>query len=56
MMAPEQAPIFSQVPSVRNGRVVLLDRQHKVYDVNVALPELATAVNSVLATRSEESE
>ena len=49
-------PIFSQVPSVRNGRCVLLDRQHKVYDVNVGLPELATAVNSVLAIRSEESE
>ena len=30
-------PIFSQVPSVRNGRCVLLDRQHKVYDVNVCL-------------------
>ena len=49
-------PIFSQVPSVRNGRCVLLDRQHKVYDVNVGLPELATTVNSVLAIRSEESE
>ena len=49
-------PIFSQVPSKHHGRLVLLDRQHVLYDVNVNSSELSTAVNSVLAVRSDESE
>jgi len=47
-------PIFSQVPSTKNGRMVLLDRQHKLYDVDVSLEELVTSVNSILATRTAE--
>ena len=48
-------PIFSQVPAKENQRIVLLDREHKVYDVNVDLPELVTSVNSVLAIRSDKA-
>lgn len=44
-------PIFSQVPAVENGRVVLLDREHRLYNVNVGLDELVTTVKKVLAIR-----
>ena len=49
-----KGPLFSQIPRVVNGRIALLDRQHKVFDVEVDLEELVTSVNSVLATRSPE--
>ena len=45
-------PLFSQVPSVENGRVVLLDRQHRLYNVDISGDELVTAVKKVLAIRN----
>ena len=48
-------PIFSQIPRAKNGRIALLDRQHKLFDVEVDQEELATSVNSVLATRSADN-
>ena len=47
-------PLFSQVPSGKNGRVVLLDRQHRLYNVDVGLDELVTTVKKVLAIRDSE--
>ena len=49
-------PIFSQVPAPKNGRVVLLDRQHQIYDVNVSAGEIVTSVKKVLAIRNSETE
>ena len=49
-------PIFSQIPRSSNGRIALLDRQHELFDVNVDMEELVTAVNSVLATRSVQTQ
>ena len=48
--------IFSQIPRNRNGRIALLDRRHKMFDVEVDLEELVTSVNSVLAVRIEKSQ
>ena len=44
-----QGPLFSQIPTIEYGKIALLDRQHKLYDVNVNLGELVSSVNSVLA-------
>ena len=44
-------PIFSQVPAAKNGRIVLLDRQHRLYNVDVNPNELVTTVKKVLAFR-----
>ena len=49
-------PIFSQVPSSKNGRIVLLDRQHRLYNVNVNPSELVTTVKKVLAFRDSRDE
>ena len=49
-------PIFSQVPSSKNGRIVLLDRQHRLYNVNVNPSELVTTVKKVLAVRDSREE
>ncbi len=48
-------PIFSQVPSEYNGRIVLLDRGHRLYDVSVSMEELVTTVKKVLAIRHSEN-
>ena len=50
-----RGPIFSQIPSRKNGRIALLDRKHQLDDVDVNLEELVTSVNAVLATRSSKN-
>jgi hypothetical protein len=42
---------FSQIPSRKISRLALLDREHRLADVDIAIEELPTVVNSALATR-----
>lgn len=44
-------PIFQQIPSKKPFRLMLLDRDHRLLDVDIEILELPTIVNSALATR-----
>ena len=47
-----RGPLFSQVPAPENGRIVLLDRQHRLYNVDINMDELVTTVKKLLAIRN----
>ena len=44
-------PLFDQIPSKKKWRLALLDRDHRLLDVEVEIGGLPTAVNSALAGR-----